>query len=109
MTITELNQAIMFGVFTNDQLDSIVMAAKFSRAKLGKQKKYAFSPGDTVRFAKRWAEGYTRNGEMGGYGVIEVAYFTDDGEYRTVWTQYAEENEPDDYGRSWYDTSAELA
>jgi hypothetical protein len=45
---------------------------------------------------------------MGGYGVIEVAYFTDDGEYRPVWTQYAEEDE-EDYGRSWYDTSAELA
>ena len=59
-------------------------------------------------FAKRWAEGYTRRGEMGGYGVIEVAYFSDDGEYRPIWTQYAEEDEPD-YGRSWYDTSAELA
>ena len=53
MTITELNHAIMFGEFTNDQLDSIVMAAKFARAKLGKQNKYAFSPGDTVRFDNR--------------------------------------------------------
>jgi hypothetical protein len=53
MTITELNQAIMFGEFTNDQLNSLQMAIKFNRAKLGKQNKYAFSPGDTVRFDSR--------------------------------------------------------
>ena len=53
MTINELNQAIMFGQFTNDQLDSLMMAIKFNRAKLGKQNKYAFSPGDTVRFDSR--------------------------------------------------------
>ena len=53
MTITELNQAIMFGEFTNDQLDSLQMAIKFARAKLSKQNKYTFSPGDTVRFDSR--------------------------------------------------------
>jgi hypothetical protein len=55
MTITELNQAIMFGEFTNDQLNSLQMAIKFARAKLelGKQNKYSFSPGDTVRFDSR--------------------------------------------------------
>ena len=53
MTINELNHAIMFGQFTNDQLDSIMMSIKFARAKLGKQNKYAFSPGDTVRFDSR--------------------------------------------------------
>jgi len=53
MTITELNQAIMFGEFTNDQLNSLMMAIKFNRARLGKQNKYAFSPGDTVRFDSR--------------------------------------------------------
>jgi len=42
-------------------------------------------------YAERWAEGYTRNGDLGGYSVIEVAYFKDDGEYQTVWTLYAEE------------------
>lgn len=53
MTITELNQSIMFGEFTNDQLNSLMMAIKFNRARLGKQNKYAFSPGDTVRFDSR--------------------------------------------------------
>lgn len=53
MTINELNQAIMFGEFTNDQLNSLLMAIKFNRARLGKQNKYAFSPGDTVRFDSR--------------------------------------------------------
>ena len=53
MTITELNQAIMFGEFTNDQLNSLQMALKFARAKLGKQNKNAFGVGDTVRFDSR--------------------------------------------------------
>jgi hypothetical protein len=53
MTINELNQTIMFGEFTNDQLNSLQMAIKFARARLGKQNKYAFSPGDTVRFDSR--------------------------------------------------------
>ena len=53
MTINELNQAIMFGEFTNEQLNSLQMAIKFARAKLGKKNKYAFGVGDSVRFDSR--------------------------------------------------------
>lgn len=53
MTINELNQAIMFGEFTNEQLDSIQMSIKFARAKLGRKNKGAFGVGDTVRFDSR--------------------------------------------------------
>jgi hypothetical protein len=53
MTINELNQAIMFGEFTNDQLNSLMMSIKFARARLGKKNKYAFTPGDSVRFDSR--------------------------------------------------------
>jgi hypothetical protein len=41
----------------------------------------------------RWAEGYTRNGDMGGYEVIEVAYFDEDGEYKVLWRMDAEDPE----------------
>jgi hypothetical protein len=54
-TIQEVNTAIMFGNFTNDQLTSIVNAVQYARAQLGKQKIREFTKGDTVKFtsAKR--------------------------------------------------------
>ena len=54
-TIQEVNTAIMFGNFTNDQLTSIVNAVQYARAQLGKQKSRTFTKGDTVKFtsAKR--------------------------------------------------------
>jgi LysM repeat protein len=54
-TIQEVNTAIMFGGFTNDQLTSIVSAVQYARAQLGKQKIRTFTKGDTVKFtsAKR--------------------------------------------------------
>jgi hypothetical protein len=54
-TIQEVNTAIMFGNFTNDQLTSIVNAVQYARAQLGKQKIRTFTKGDTVKFtsAKR--------------------------------------------------------
>ena len=54
-TIQEVNTAIMFGNFTNDQLTSIVSAVQYARAQLGKQKIRTFTKGDTVKFtsAKR--------------------------------------------------------
>jgi hypothetical protein len=54
-TIQEVNTAIMFGNFTNEQLTSIVNAVQYARAQLGKQKIRTFTKGDTVKFtsAKR--------------------------------------------------------
>ena len=49
-TIQEVNTAIMFGNFTNDQLTSIVNAVQYARAQLGKQKIRTFTKGDTVKF-----------------------------------------------------------
>ena len=49
-TIQEVNTAIMFGDFTNEQLHSIVSAVQYARAQLGKQKIRTFTKGDTVKF-----------------------------------------------------------
>ena len=49
-TIQEINTAIMFGTFTNDELTSIVNAVQWARAQLGKQKIRTFTKGDTVKF-----------------------------------------------------------
>jgi hypothetical protein len=49
-TIQEVNTAIMFSNFTNEQLNSIVSAVQYARAQLGKQKIRTFTKGDTVKF-----------------------------------------------------------
>jgi LysM repeat protein len=49
-TIQEVNTAIMFGNFTNEQLNSIVSAVQYARAQLGKEKIRTFTKGDTVKF-----------------------------------------------------------
>ena len=49
-TIQEVNTAIMFGNFTNEQLNSIVSAVTYARAQLGKQKIREFAKGDIVKF-----------------------------------------------------------
>jgi hypothetical protein len=46
----------------------------------------------SAEYAMRWAEGYTRH-DMGGYNVIEVAYFDEEGEYMVIWRRDAEDPE----------------
>ena len=40
----------MFGNLSNDQLNSIIAALKFARNQLNKTKKWAFDPGQNVKF-----------------------------------------------------------
>ena len=49
-SIQEINRAIISGVFTNDDLSSIIDAVKYARAQLTKQKTRAFGIGDKVKF-----------------------------------------------------------
>ena len=49
-TIQEINTAIMFGNFTNDQLTSINDAVLYARAQLRSVKIREFTKGDTVKF-----------------------------------------------------------
>jgi hypothetical protein len=62
---------------------------------------------DNCNEAKRWAENYVRQGDFGGYAVIEVANFSASGEYQVYWCR-SEEGEPD-WNRNWNSTAAELA
>lgn len=48
--IQQVNQAIMFGNFTNDELNSIGDAIKFARASIAKQNKNAMTVGTVVKF-----------------------------------------------------------
>jgi hypothetical protein len=48
--IQQINSSIMFGSFTNDQLDSILMAVKFARNQILKQNKFTLVRGAKVKF-----------------------------------------------------------
>ena len=48
--IQQVNKAIMFGNFTNDELNSIGDAIKFARASIAKQNKRAMNVGTIVKF-----------------------------------------------------------
>ena len=50
MNIKQINSAIMFGNFTNEQLDSIQSAVQYARAQLRSVKIREFRKGDTVKF-----------------------------------------------------------
>jgi hypothetical protein len=50
MTINDVNTAIMFGDFTSDQLNSIVMAVKYRRAQMVRDKKRGLRVGYEVKW-----------------------------------------------------------
>ena len=50
LSIQDVNSAIMFGSFTNEQLESIAAAVKYRRAQINKETKRALMLGDTVQF-----------------------------------------------------------
>jgi hypothetical protein len=56
-TIQEINQSIMFGDLTNDQLNSVITAVKFARNQLLKETKRSISIGSDVKFVS------SRNGQ----------------------------------------------
>ena len=50
MNISQVNQAIMHGNFTNDELSSIIDAVKYGRSQLTRQIKSGLMVGDNVNF-----------------------------------------------------------
>ncbi len=63
-SIQQINSAIMFGDFSNDELTSIVNAVQYARAQLGKQKIRQFVKGDTVKFTSTKRGGITVTGTV---------------------------------------------
>ena len=79
LTIGDINQGIMFGNWSDDQLNSMIMAIKFARAQLGKKNKYTFRPGDNVKFHSR---GVTYTGTVQKIMVKNITVKTGRGIYR---------------------------
>jgi hypothetical protein len=67
VSINDINQAIIAGGFTNDQLNSISMAIKFARNQLAQQNKRSFFVGDQVKFVS------SRNGQTYVGDVTKIA------------------------------------
>jgi len=63
VTIQEVNSTIIAGFFTNEQLDSIIMAVKFARSQIAKQNKCMFTKGSRVTFVSG-RTGQTVTGEV---------------------------------------------
>lgn len=80
-TIREINSAIMFGDFTNDELNSIMDAVKFARAGLAKQAKREFRVGSVVKFRS------TRLGTtvQGTVEKVAIKYITVRDPVRGLW------------------------
>ena len=51
--IQQINQSIMFGNFTNDELNSVLDAVRWARAQMAKVKARTFRAGDAVKFTDR--------------------------------------------------------
>jgi len=64
--ISQVNQAILSGQFTNEQLDSIQTAIKYARGQMRDQIKRSLGLGDSVSWDS------PKNGSMTGH-VIKVA------------------------------------
>ncbi len=59
MTIDEINKEIMFGSFSNDQLNGIAMSIKYARTQLTAQTRRSLTIGAQVRFINSRTGGYT--------------------------------------------------
>lgn len=66
-TIQQINSQIMFGSFTNEQLDGILMAIKFRRAQISKETKRALMLGDVVKFT------HPKTGRTHQGNVVKIA------------------------------------
>lgn len=67
LSIQDVNSAIMFGSFTNDQLDSVVAAIKYRRAQVAKETKRELGVGSVVRFT------HPKTGRVHRGEVVKIA------------------------------------
>ena len=78
MKVQDINSAIISGIFTNDDLNSIADALKYARAQLSKQNRRALMPGDTVKFTSN-RNGMTYTGTVNKVKIKYVLVRTNAG------------------------------
>ena len=80
MDIKAVNAAIVSGIYTNDDLNSIVDAIKFARAQLTRQTTRTLRIGDTVKFTSN-RNGRTYTGTVDKIKIKFVLVNTPQGRY----------------------------
>ena len=78
ISIKDVNSAIMFGNFTNDELTSIIDAVKYARAQLTQKNKRSLMLGDTVKFNST-KTGMTMQGTVNKIAIKYVTVRTQQG------------------------------
>lgn len=81
MNIKEINSAIMFGTWSNTELNSMIDAVKFARASLAQQAKRALRLGSTVKFTST-KTGQTLEGTVDKIAIKYVTVRTAQGLWR---------------------------
>jgi hypothetical protein len=76
--IQQVNSAIMFGEFSNTELDSILSAVQFAKASLRKQNIRQFAKGDLVKFHST-KRGMTMSGTVSKIAIKYVTVATPQG------------------------------
>ena len=67
LSIQDVNSAIMFGSFTNEQLNSIASAIKYRRGQIGKETKRELGLGSVVKFT------HPKTGRVHQGNVVKIA------------------------------------
>ena len=80
-TIQEVNSSIMFGDFTNEQLDSVISAIKYRRNELAKDAKRSFRVGSQVKFYST-KRGQTFTGQVTKVAIKYITVKTVSGLWR---------------------------
>jgi hypothetical protein len=78
MNAQQITNALVQGTFTNDELNSIVDAIKYARAKLGKQAKRSLTVGDNVQWVSS-RNGLTVKGTVRKIAIKNVQVATAQG------------------------------
>jgi hypothetical protein len=81
MSIQSVNAEILEGLFTNEQLGSIIDAVKFARARLAEQTKRQLTIGTSVKFTSN-KTGVTMRGTVNKIAIKYVTVSTQQGMWR---------------------------
>ena len=81
MSVQSINNEILAGNFTNDQLSSIIDAVKFARARLAEKTKRSVKLGSAVKFTST-KTGMTLQGTVDKIAIKYVTVRTNQGLWR---------------------------
>ena len=79
--IQQVNSAIMFGTWSNTELESMIDAVKWARARLMEQTKRAIRLGDAVKFRSQ-KTGITYTGKVEKIAIKYVTVNTGSGRWK---------------------------